>query len=118
MNASGYGCDVMDANKEWPEKMSKMGQEQLEEVPKNVSVRVRVIAAMSRYGTYQDMGNEGQFSGENKLTSEHSSCAKLENPGEVTIFHKLSFLFSKYRETQLLPAWSLSSCGYFMRYST
>lgn len=46
----------MNANKQWPKKMSRMDQEQLEEVPPNVSIGVRVIAAMSRYGTHQDSG--------------------------------------------------------------
>lgn len=39
-----------------PEKMPQMDQKQLEEVPQDVSVGVRVIAAMSRYGPYQDSG--------------------------------------------------------------
>lgn len=61
-----------------PEKMSPMDQEQLEEVPQDVSVGVRVIAAMSRYGPYQDKwGNERQFSGGNKLSSKHSCCAAI-----------------------------------------
>lgn len=56
MNASGYGCDVMNANKLWPEKNVTDGSGAIAGSSTNVSVQVRVIAAMSRYGPYQESG--------------------------------------------------------------
>lgn len=45
-----------------------------------MSIQVRVTAAVSRYGTYRDSGeNERQFSGRNKLTWGHSCCAIILN---------------------------------------
>lgn len=61
MNASGYGRDVMNANKQWPEQIVTDGSGAIAVGSTNVSIWVRVSAATSRYAASRRWESETVF---------------------------------------------------------
>ena len=59
MNATGYGCDVTNANERAArEKCHGRIGSNCKEVPQMCPSELRVSAAMSRYGPYQGSGGK------------------------------------------------------------